>query len=362
MTLLDRYLARRIIAVFLKISLSLVLLYVLVDLLTHRKDNIASFDIPLHMVALYYLTFVPTILFKYQAGALAVLVSGLMVLGKAAQDNEITASLAGGISFWRLSVAPLVVAGLVSVVAFAVQDTMGARAASLSVEIERQYFSSFTTYDHRGVSWTNLGDGWTCHVLRFNRAALTGEDVILHLIQPEKEVDILADRIYWDDQQDMWILEDGVEYIYFPQREMERIFNHFAQRPAPFQERPEQLFSLEKEADSKSAEQLRQDLEGAESLGLRTTRHWVDYYSKFAQPGLCFIMMLLALPFAVRVRRGGLAIGFGISVIIGASYVLLYYAGIGLGYLEMLPPLVAAWLANVVFLIVGALLYLRTPT
>ncbi|MBI3117122.1 MAG: LptF/LptG family permease, partial [Candidatus Hydrogenedentes bacterium] len=89
MTLLDRYLGRRLISLLVKIMLSLVLLFVLVDLLTHRADNITEFDIPLHIVALYYLALAPMILFKFQAAALAVLVAGLMVLGRAAQDNEV---------------------------------------------------------------------------------------------------------------------------------------------------------------------------------------------------------------------------------------------------------------------------------
>jgi lipopolysaccharide export system permease protein len=362
MTLLDRYFARRLAAVFLKVVVSLVLLFVVVDLLTHQYRSIVQYEIPARVVALYYLTFVPNILFQYQAAALAVLVSGLMVLGKAAQENQITAALAGGISLRRLARMPLILSALLAVAAFFIQDTLGVRATTTALDIEQQYFRRFAQDDRSGVSWTNLGGGWTCHILKFNRRALTGEDVILHLIQPDLEVDIVANRIYWDESRAQWMLEDGGSYTFYPERDMEQVSTVFSQRPAPFDEPPDQLFALEKAAAAETVAGLREDLDSAEALGLRTDHRWMSYHARFAQPALCFIMMLLALPFALRARRGGLAIGFGLSVIIGAAYVLLYYASLGLGYLGTLPPLAAAWLANVVFLVLGLVLFLRTPT
>ncbi|MBI2432286.1 MAG: LptF/LptG family permease [Candidatus Hydrogenedentes bacterium] len=362
MTLLDRYLGRRLISLLVKIMLSLVLLFVLVDLLTHRADNITEFDIPLHIVALYYLALAPMILFKFQAAALAVLVAGLMVLGRAAQDNEVTAALAGGISLRRLARAPLTVALGMSLLAFALEEGPGTRATAKAAEIERKYFSKFSEDDRRGVSWTNLEGGWTCHVLKFNRVALTGEDVILKMISPDLAVDILADRIYWDETRGQWLLENGVRLDTYPLNEMNYTTTRITQAPAPFTEPPEALFALEAPADTKTAARLRSDLERAASLGMRTDKYWIEYYNKFARPALCFIMMLLALPFAIRLRRGGLSVGFGLSIAIGTAYVLVFYASAGLGYLEVLSPFVAAWFANAVFLIIGLTLFTRTPT
>ncbi len=73
-------------------------------------------------------------------------------------------------------------------------------------------------------------------------------------------------------------------------------------------------------------------------------------------------MVWLAIPFAIRLRRGGIAIGFGVSIGIALAYMLLFFAGIGLGHLGKLPPVAAAWLANAVFLAFGMWLFHRTPT
>jgi len=362
MTLLDRHLGRRFTGALLKIMLSLVLLFVVVDLLTHRQDNILRYGVPLRVVALYYLTFVPTILFTYHAAAISVLVAGLMVFGRAAQDNEITAALSGGISLRRFARTPILAALLVAMTAFAIQETLAPRAATTATDIESRYFVTFIQDDHRGVSWTNLGEGWTCHILRFNRRALTGEHVIIQYISPELEVDIMADRIYWDPERAEWMLENGRRLDFRPLRGMEFTPIRITQAPAPFNEHPDMLFALDQPPETKSSAELARDLHRAEALGMRTGRHWVSYHVKFAQPALCFIMIFLALPFAMRVRRGGLAVGFGLSIVIGLAYVMLYYASLGLGYLEVLSPILAAWLANAVFLAAGLILFARTPS
>jgi len=89
---------------------------------------------------------------------------------------------------------------------------------------------------------------------------------------------------------------------------------------------------------------------------------WVDYHAKFAQPALLFIMSLLAVPFAMRVRRGGIAVSFGLSIAIGLAYIFLFFVATGLGHIQQLPPAAAAWLPNALFLGAGLYLFRKTPT
>ncbi len=88
----------------------------------------------------------------------------------------------------------------------------------------------------------------------------------------------------------------------------------------------------------------------------------VDYQTKFAQPALCFVMIFLAIPFAMKIRRGGLAVSFGLSIAIAMVYMVVHIVAVSLGHSGRLPPVVAAWLANAVFFATGLILFLRTPT
>ena len=137
------------------------------------------------------------------------------------------------------------------------------------------------------------------------------------------------------------------------------------QEPAPFEVPPERLFALEQPASSKVVHgRLAADIQRAEAtehvptLGAR-----VAFQEKLARSAYVgAIMLLLAVPFAMRVRRGGLAIGFGLSAAIALAYLLVHFGATGLGNLGILPAPIAVWCANVLFFGLGAWLFLKTPT
>lgn len=363
MTLLDRYFGKRMTVAMLRVMVSMVLLATMIDLLTHTRESIAKYQTPPWAVGLYYLCMAPSILFDYNAAAMSVLVAGLMVLGKAYQDREITAALAGGVGLRRLTRVPLLLGLALSLLAFGLQETAGVQGARTMQTLREQYFSRYSGGGREGVSWANLSGGWTCHVLKFNRLANTGEDVFLCRIEGQKEIqEIRARRIFWDEAQARWLIEDGIWCHLYPQKDWEQSVLRVTQIQAPFLERPEDLFALDRPAVAKTSGELGRDLRRAEALGMPVQSYWVDYYAKFSQPALCFIMMLLAIPFSVRLNQGGRAAGLGMGIGIAVAYLLLFYAGIGLGHLGTLPPIVAAWLADVVFLGVGLVLYTKAPS
>jgi lipopolysaccharide export system permease protein len=311
-------------------------------------------------VAQYYLLFTPHMI--YQVAPLALLVSALLVLGECAQHNEVTATLAGGVSLRRFSRMPILVALALAVGLFAMEQVWGAAATRKAIEVENTYFSRNPDIAREGVSWANLGGRWTCHVVgKFNRIALTGEEVLLSSIRDDAVEQIEADRIFWDEEREEWMLEDGRWFTFDPgiSSASER---RITQCPAPFSETPDELFALEKPSDTKSVSQLADAIRSAQSRAMPVGRLWADYHAKFSWPALSFVMIGLAIPFALRLRRGGLAISFGASIAIAMVYLLIYYVSMSLGHAERLPPAVAAWAANAIFLTAGLVLFVKTPT
>ncbi len=359
MTIVDRYFARRTIGLLLRALLAFVVLYIFIDLLTHRDLDFAQFDVPWSIIASYYLSFSPQIIF--QVAPFALLVSVLLVIGDAAQHNEVTAMLAGGVSLRRIVRAPVCVALIFSASLFTAQETIGAKALARSAEIEQDYFSSNPDLERRGISWAHLSGGWTCHINKFNRIALTGEDVIMHLHTDENVEQIEARRIYWDEVAGAWFLEDGA-WLKFDAAVERMMQTAIRQREAPITESPDDLFAMEQSANTKTALELARDISSARNRAVPTSAMQVAYYAKFAQPALSFVMVFLAIPFAVRIQRGGLAVSFGASIIIAMIYVVVFAVSVSLGQADRIAPMTAAWAPNVLFLATGLFLLWRTPT
>ena len=78
----------------------------------------------------------------------------------------------------------------------------------------------------------------------------------------------------------------------------------------------------------------------------------VDYHLKLALPMASFVFALFAAPLAL-LGRGGRSSGVVLSLVI----LLVYYVAVSVcrskQVIEMLPPVVAAWLANTVFAVSG---------
>jgi lipopolysaccharide export system permease protein len=365
MTQLDHYITKKFVGTWLRTVLSLIGLYILIDFMTDIRVEVLEQDIPLVVVAHYYVLILPRLISEYQFAALAVLVAALIVLGRLAQRNELTAMLAGGIGLKRIVAGPVLASLCISLLMFAFSETLAPRAARNVDEIEVRYFGKgrdgmFAT--RAGVLWADLPDGWKCDIRKFNRAALTGEDVLMYSEKPDRHEQITAKRIFWQEADQKWILEDGAWAVFFPNDAMRRVSRRITQESAPFDALPDVLMTQYVKTDTLSAAELNV-LRKKHAASSRTGRRLsVDFFGRFSEPLLPFIIVWLAIPFSVRLGRGSRTMGFVITLAIGLSYLFFYSVTQTLGYAGQIPPWAAAALANALFLCAGVLLFIRTPT
>lgn len=362
MKLLDRYLGSRILVALAQSLFAIAFLFILIDLVTHRREDILKYDVPASIVAQYYAVFLPGMLRDFQIGAVAVLVSYLLVLGRATQDLEVTAMLGSGIGLYRFIRIPATIGLLFALGMFVLTETVGVSAARQVAAIESQYFEGGPQYDVAPVSWANLAGGWTCHVFAFDRNTMTGEGVLMLNLGEDRVEQVEAKRIAWDERHGRWMIEGGLWSVYFPKERMEVETRQISVEPAPVTEHPEALFVNDLNPGAKSLAELRQGIDTARHRRMPTHRAEIDYHSRFSLPALSFVMMWLAIPFALFVGRGGLAASLASSVGIGLAYLVFHAAAIGLGDIGRLEPWLAAWLGNILFGGIALVLMLRTTT
>ncbi len=86
-------------------------------------------------------------------------------------------------------------------------------------------------------------------------------------------------------------------------------------------------------------------------------------HARLAAPFASLIMAFLGIPFALRKGRdSGLALGIAMSVMIGVAYFILQAISLAFGYSAALPPLLAAWSANLLFFLFGCWLFLGSDS
>ena len=128
------------------------------------------------------------------------------------------------------------------------------------------------------------------------------------------------------------------------------------------QEDIDEFTRIQKPVTSMSYWELRDYVAKLEAAGFQVKKYLVELYSKLSFPLVNLVMVLVAIPFALQSPRGGRLFGIGLAIIIMAGYLVVHYVALAFARADLLPPLIAAWTANVIFMGIGVSLLLRART
>ncbi len=128
-------------------------------------------------------------------------------------------------------------------------------------------------------------------------------------------------------------------------------------------EKPDDFKVMQKDVEKMGYFELKKYVHKTQSEGYDVSKYRVDLHGKIAFPLVILILVFLAVPFSLREERsGGVMQSVGIGIMIGFSYWLVHAFCISLGKSEILPALLAAWAANILFGVTAAFLFYRVKT
>lgn len=353
----DRYLLREF-SRFFALALTGFVLFVLLFDAFEKIDTFIDHRASAGQILRYYLTSTP-----YRAVLVcpvAVLLATFLTLGYMTRFHEITVMRSAGISLYRLLV-PLYIAGiLIAATNFTVSEFVmpGAQTESreiLNVEIKGKASRNLGSR----LNVTYLGGENRIYVIR--RYDVPNETMVDVTVQ-EFEGDRLARRI--DAKKAVhadgaWIFVGGVERS-FAGAGTESAVPFDSLRLAA-SETPDDFAKQEVRPEQMSFPELIHYAKRVRQSGGRPERIETDLHLRIAFPLINFVILLIGASLAVIHRRGGVAVGFGFSLLIAFGYWSLIRAGQVLGQNGTLPPMLGAWLGNLVFLALGGTLLYRTP-
>jgi lipopolysaccharide export system permease protein len=164
----------------------------------------------------------------------------------------------------------------------------------------------------------------------------------------------------WVGAEDAWRLANGFRRE-FRAGQPDRA-EAFREQMVRLPERYQDFAQVQQAPDVMSYRELQEYIARLKDAGHRVGKYLVDLHSKIAFPLAHPIMALVGIPFALQSPRGGRVIGIALCLALGLGYFIVHSAAVALARTEILPPLVAAWSANVLFATLGLYLYLRART
>jgi len=356
MNLLGRYLVGLYLRSFALCLVGAIGLLLVVEFFS-RIGDFAAYNSNPSLVAAYFALKTPKWLVEvYPAASLLAVLLGV---GSLVRSNEILAMQGSGISMIRIGSPLLATSIALSLMAMAwneivVPPSQGRARAIKDIDIK--------SMDARGMLdatslWIQVPDGFL-NIDYFDATRNKLEGITLHGVDERFRLSRLVEIPDASWKADHWMYDGGTvrefsadgSFTYTPlgDRRIE-----LGGTPAEFRKKAPR-------SDEFSIRQLAQRIRTLRAKGLDPAGFETDLQFKFALPLSGIITILIGLPLALRgSSRSGSAQHIGTGMGVCFLYWLMQALTVSAGHAGTLPPAVAAWAANAVFLIVGGLLALR---
>jgi len=361
-TLLDDYVLRDFF-VYLGMILSTFLVLVLVFTLFELLGDILHNKVAATVVAEYLLNVTPYLL--YNVAPLVMLLAVLVTFGLMQRSNEITAIKATGTSIYRTVIPVVVAAAIVSAALFFADQFYlphtNKRQEALHTQIKGKPAQTYLRPDRRWI-FGQKNDIYYYQLFDPDRDTF-GNVSVFSLDKNNFTITrrIHADRAHWSDNLNRWVYEQG----------WNRTLNGSAMgdyrtfEVATFPDLPETPAYFKKEVKQYSEmnyEELHRYIRDLQQGGFDVVRLRVELNKKLSYPLITLIMAILAIPFALSTGKKGTITGVAVAVGIAVFYTVVSRLFEAMGDLNQLPPALAAWSPDLIFMLVGGYLILKVPT
>ena len=357
MTIITKYIIREFLKVLFLCLATCMMLFFVIDLSVQYLDIFHKYYPPFYLVILLCAYKLPQ-MFSWLA-PMAVLLATFLTLALFSRNNELIAMNAGGISEYKI-IAPLVTTScLVLFISFFNQEIIMPRANQQveyveKIRIKKKEEQSLLKQNRFWYRSENT----ICNIDLIEHKTKTLQGITIYYFDRDfvltKRVDASSGK--WIDNQ--WHFYNMVTRFFNPNGSMN--FETAQEKIFPLQETPDDFKAAKLDPEEMSYAELKAYINKFEKAGYQVPEYIPHLYAKLSYPFIILIMPILAIPFALRLGRGGsIALGVGLSVIIGFTYFAFFNFGLSLGKGGLLPPLLSAWAANIVFGTLGAYLFIK---
>jgi len=359
MTILDRYILREFMKNFFMIIISLIALYLIVDFFERVRMFLSNHATVYQMLSYFCFT-VPSIL--SQMLPVALLLGTLITFAILSKNSEVTAMKANGVSLYRLTIPFILFSCIICIASFLLNEFLtpyaNQRAKHIKlVEVQkRKQLGSFK----QNEIWYKGRDGiYNFSLFDAERGVLKGIRInyLDRSMNLTKRIDAREAR--WRDGT--WQFRDLL-ITTFPAGDFP-VVERVQSRAIDLAEKPSDFMIAQKDTSEMGFFELRNYIRKIQSEGYDATQYLADMHGKFAFSLVNIILAILGISFSIRSERsGGVARSIGLGIVIGFSYWLLFAFSISLGRSGTLPPLLAAWTANMILGVLAVVMFLRVKT
>jgi len=357
--LIDVYIIRKFLGTFF-FCLVLILTIAVVFDFAEKIDNFMEKQAPVKAIIFdYYLNFIPY--FAMLFAPLFVFIAVIFFTSKMAVNTEIIAILNCGMSFRRMMWPYFISAFVIATFTFVLTNYVIPKSNLIRMDFEDKYYHSSSrriTVEniHRQV-FKNI----YVYMGTYNAISQRGQNFTIEKFSDSGNLEskLSSTSVVYDTTLQKWTALNyylreikGNEEVITNGRKIDTTLTI---KPSDFSRDPGFVGTMTSSELEDYISLLR--LQGSDELKL----FLIEKYRRFANPFAVFVLTLIGVSLSSRKIRGGIGMNIGIGLTLSFSYILFLQFASQFSLKGNLGPMLAMWIPNILYSIVGLVLYKLAP-
>jgi len=321
-------------------------------LLREALKYYSEYHLPITTITVFFLYGLPQII--AYTFPMSILLASLLTFGRMSQSGEVNALRAAGIDFIRILLPILVISYFITCGTFLLNELV----APKSTLAAKNYIKSALTNIGISLSEKNIAfldrDGQWLFGAEDSKGNEFYDVKLIDYRNPKMIVVYVAKDAIWD--SNTWVFRD-VNLYNLGGRETPFYQSSFEELSIDLNRTPTDILREGRNPEELSLKELGNYIESMIRQGVvpqTKIREWQGkYFLKIATPFSCLLFPLIAAPLGMNPQRGSSTVGMGLSMVMVFIYYFLTTIAVNVAQTGFLPPYVAAWIPNFVFLVAG---------
>ena len=360
--LIDGYIIRKFIGTYFYSIILIISISIVFDI----NENLAKFtanNAPMRAIVFdYYANFVPY--FANLFSPLFVFIAVIFFTSKLAGNSEVIAMMACGMSFKRLLRPYMISAALISVLNFYLGSYVIPKGTIVKHDFEAQYKNSKNKKNTMASNvQLQVDKGVIAYISRYDDTRKTGYGFSLDKFEKKKLVShMTANVIHYDTISDSRYHWKAVNYKI---RELKGLREHIStgmELDTMIMMEPMDLIFSKGQQETFTSPELKRYISKQKDRGSsNVVQYEVEYHKRIASCFASFILTIIGVSLSSRKRKGGMGLYLGIGLALSFAYILLQTVCATFAINANTPPMLAAWIPNILYFGIAYLCYRKAP-
>lgn len=357
---LDRYIIKKFIGTYFYA----IALIISVSIVFDVNENLAKFSeyhAPLKAIVFdYYLNFIPY--FANLFSPLFVFIAVIFFTSKLAGNSEIIAMLASGVSFKRLIRPYMFSCVLISALSFYLAAFVIPHGTVVKQNFESMYKNKKRTTAADNVM-LQVGKGVIAYIQHYDNQMKKGYGFSLDRFENKKLVShMTATEVQYDTISDSKYHWTATNWKIRELRGMREHITSGMKKDTLIQMEPTDLVYSKGQQETFTSPELKAYISKQVDRGSsNVVQYQVEYHKRIASSFASFILTIIGLSLSSRKRKGGMGMYLGIGLALSFGYILLQTVSATFAIQADTPPVLAAWIPNIIFAVVAYFCYRKAP-